>query len=106
MPPCPTRRVRANRRIRATTSCDVMPPGLSTTISPSPLTTAKPARRGHRRRHRTAQCPSRPHHRPPFLVALTILVGVAVVRLVGGEAPPAPAPTGTVDAAQDGGTGS
>ncbi|MEV0722557.1 hypothetical protein AB0I37_07245 [Micromonospora purpureochromogenes] len=41
-----------------------------------------------------------------ILVALTIVVGVAVVRLVGGEAPPAPAPTGNVDAAQDGGTDS
>lgn len=40
-----------------------------------------------------------------LLVALTIVVGVAVVRLVGGEAP-APAPTGTVDAGQDGGTDS
>lgn len=41
-----------------------------------------------------------------LLVALTIVVGVAVVRLVGGEGPPAPAPTGTVEAAQDGGTDS
>ncbi|WP_446213211.1 hypothetical protein [Micromonospora sp. IBSANI012] len=41
-----------------------------------------------------------------LLVALTIVVGVAVVQLVGGEAPPAPSPTGTVGAGQDGGTDS
>jgi hypothetical protein len=34
VPPCPTRLVFAIRRIRDTTSCDVMPPGLSTTTSP------------------------------------------------------------------------
>src|SRR5690349_16861735 len=35
VPAWPTRRVRASRRIRATTSCDVRPPGLSTTTNPS-----------------------------------------------------------------------
>src|ERR1700733_8110893 len=34
VPACPTRRVPASRRIRATTSWEVMPPGLSTTTSP------------------------------------------------------------------------
>src|SRR5262245_11994029 len=34
VPAWPTFRVPASRRIRATTSCDVMPPGLSTTTSP------------------------------------------------------------------------
>jgi hypothetical protein len=38
VPPWPTRRVFASRRIRATTSCDVIPDGLSTTINPSALT--------------------------------------------------------------------
>ncbi|MFC7763480.1 hypothetical protein ACFQY4_39615 [Catellatospora bangladeshensis] len=35
VPPWPTLRVPAMRRTRATTSCEVMPPALSTTISPS-----------------------------------------------------------------------
>src|ERR1700733_11680086 len=34
VPAWPTRRVWARRRIRATTSCEVMPPGLSTMTSP------------------------------------------------------------------------
>src|ERR1700733_13452502 len=34
VPACPTLRVPASRRIRATTSCDVMPPGLSTMTRP------------------------------------------------------------------------
>src|ERR1700761_2475247 len=34
VPAWPTRRVRARRRTRATTSCEVMPPGLSTMTSP------------------------------------------------------------------------
>src|SRR5690349_18417831 len=39
VPPCPTRRVRASLLIRATTSWEVIPAGLSTTISPSTFTT-------------------------------------------------------------------
>src|SRR5207237_338221 len=34
VPACPTRRVPASFRIRATTSCDVIPPGLSTMSNP------------------------------------------------------------------------
>src|ERR1700690_2728698 len=43
VPACPTLLVPASRRIRATTSCDVMPPGLSTMTRP--LGTLMPCRR-------------------------------------------------------------
>src|SRR5580693_6164205 len=43
VPACPTFLVPASRRIRATTSCDVMPPGLSTMTRP--LGTLMPCRR-------------------------------------------------------------
>src|SRR5882724_6829598 len=43
VPAWPTRRVRARRRMRATTSCDVMPPGLSTITRPDSHGAGRPA---------------------------------------------------------------
>src|ERR1700757_12752 len=43
VPACPTRRVPASLRIRATTSCEVSPDGLSTITSPLGTPPAPPA---------------------------------------------------------------
>ena len=63
VPAWPTRRVRASRRIRATTSCDVSPAGLSTTTSPS--APAGRPRVAHRTTVGTARRVTHPDRHPP-----------------------------------------